>query len=954
MNRGIPKGGIARVCALTLALAAVGCANGSSEDDNRVGSTHQQAVGPTSCAVGTACELSIAIPAGIQGDSVGAVAVEGVNVGSGTEVSAAEGAPGSIASESGQIRVEAGSQVGTVWTKGHVFVGGNSIVAGDIFAGSAEIQAGANAPARQDAVGDPAKVNLSVTFPASSSGDVNLEPDTTSELAPGRYGTLRVASRSTLKLTTGTYYFESYQLESDAKLEIDNRGGTVVINVRGNLTHRGTLVQLGEASNVIVTSFSEGNIEIGNEFDATLVAPKASVTVARPNSGAQHDGQFFGRTLQLQGGVRIRATPSLSDGPAVGDLNPGHVPGAGVPLPGPVPTPDGMTFEEWQDAKNDYINELIESGYNGPPVHFPPHPDATQIQDPDSYELPAGADMTPAPAPAIPPRQTGVFPNPDAEQELREDIEEAEAEIVSDPGFVFLDQPDSTNSGVYGTEAAEEDVPEKCVFSKAGRTPPTHHDGQPIDGVGNWRFQDLVDPVILGNKPDYLVTRPHDTGFDYNSDLAPQFDGYWFFEGRLMGGWNGVGMEGRVEAGMYAGIVALKMHQELIRFLVMADGALLKQVNPGDDPRPYFASSLETKLLDKQFDFLPHWDVVEGDPAFAKLKRNLLDRTVLMFPDASAPRVQVGPFALILNGGAEVKIPLSLNLDQTGPEVVVAPMFRVYVTVFAGVDVVIARLGLTGEADIIRVDNPFRAKLKWRDYLTPDTCYASADFEVTFQSIWSTLNGKLKVSVKGWLPIVGDVDIVDEEIVSWKGLTFDTGEINLLPTVTLPLLHHPEGSCVLGGNSCFETAQARTTNVPDSWALDVPYTNPECPDQHVFEVDMQGRGMSELWLRHLWDINDINTQEMCDDSLVRVYVWRQMNDGTWSEFDSFDVTGAWSGTACQTQVGGYIGPDERNPHIGFPWSWVDTTNVQKVRVAVAGGTQCEQRRLLLGTAASPN
>src|SRR5690606_23152275 len=146
-----------------------------------------------------------------------------------------------------------------------------------------------------------------------------------------------------------------------------------------------------------------------------------------------------------------------------------------------------------------------ESGYNGPPVHFPPHPDATQIQDPDSYELPAGADMTPAPAPAIPPRQTGVFPNPDAEQELREDIEEAEAEIVSDPGFVFLDQPDSTSCSCYGTEAAEEDVPVLCVFSKAGRTPPTHYDGEPIDGVGKWRFQELVDPVILGNKPDYLV-----------------------------------------------------------------------------------------------------------------------------------------------------------------------------------------------------------------------------------------------------------------------------------------------------------------------------------------------------------------------------------------------------------------------------------------------------------------
>jgi hypothetical protein len=182
----------------------------------------------------------------------------------------------------------------------------------------------------------------------------------------------------------------------------------------------------------------------------------------------------------------------------------------------------------------------------------------------------------------------------------------------------------------------------------------------------------------------------------------------------------------------------------------------------------------------------------------------------------------------------------------------------------------------------------------------------------------------------------------------------------LLPNFTLPLLKHDPSYCAFGGETCFSKAEARQTDVPDSWTVTVPYTNPDCPDMEVFEVDMTDRGMSELWLRHLWDISEINDEALCGDSIVRVFVWREIDDDAdgagdrWEEFDQFSVQGVWQNSACETDSGGFIGPDERNTTIGFPWSWVDTTNVTKVRVAIAGGSQCQQRKLLLGTAASPN
>jgi hypothetical protein len=134
----------------------------------------------------------------------------------------------------------------------------------------------------------------------------------------------------------------------------------------------------------------------------------------------------------------------------------------------------------------------------------------------------------------------------------------------------------------------------------------------------------------------------------------------------------------------------------------------------------------------------------------------------------------------------------------------------------------------------------------------------------------------------------------------------------------------------------------------------VPYSNPDCLDQFVSEIDMQGRDLDSIFLSRKWDIDSIANQEECQDAVVRVFVYRQIDSGQWERapFDQYTVTGQWLAdrNECQTIGAGLIGPNgERNVTPGFPRSWVDTSNgVRKVRFVTAGGAQCGQRTLSLG------
>lgn len=941
-------------------------------------------IGGTFCNVGAECTLTMPFASGIDPNELAVVGRTGVRVGSGSQVVGLAGRFGALISESGEVRVEAGSHVGSIWTKGKAFVGGGSIVDGSFFASSqSEVQAGAVVPPRRDAAGSLASMKWTVRFPAASSGDVNREPDRPPlTLTPGRYGALRIASRSTVNLSTGTYYFESYQLEPQATLQINNQAGTAVIYVRGQLVHRGKVKSAGLASDVIVGSFSTDRIDLGDEFDATLVAPQGQVVLARPPSGA-HDGSFFAASVELQGGTRVNAAGTSNSGPAVTGIQPTFTPAAGAPLPGPVPSPAGKTYAEWVAQKNAFLNQLVASNYAGPRVDIPVHPDAARANQPGDFAVPSNASVGIAPAPAIAPRAPG-FPSADAVRDFRQDMAAAETQI--DQTYPFLAAPDSTETGVYGTPTQDlAQVPPTCIFTQQTSSPPTEDSsGNPIVSLNNFVIQPLIPDVVFGNKPDYLEFNQGNTDYEVDESKLPLFDGYWFFLGRLTGGWNGLGMEGFVEAGTQVGAVILRHHNEIIKVFASAEAATLHRVKEEDEQRhhgrlkcdfaaPLAKTTVETKLLgmkvndlswpgpEEENEAIPEVERCKPKNALLKLKRNLIDQTIKIFGD-TPPTFPVGPVVLTINGAAEFKLPLAFNTDPTGPELTLAPLVRVYITV----NVALGLASVEGEADVIRVDMPFKGKAKWVDHLSPETCFSSADFSLTYQTIWSTLNGAIFVNLKIANPISRyfgpkEIVIAREEVFHWEGLRFDSGEVNLLPTLTIPVIRRNPADCQTGAGSCADKAVADKVvtgfmNQNQLFTATVPYGQPDCQSQFVYEVPVQGTGAQEIWLSTLWSDLDIDTEAECADEKIFVDVFRQGADGAWERWDGYRILGTWQNGHCRTRFegGGKQSPTEgSNTLIGFPWSWVDVSGgVQRVRAAVAGGTACEPRTLQLAVAKS--
>ncbi len=66
--------------------------------------------------------------------------------------------------------------------------------------------------------------------------DISLANDADSTLLPGKYGNALIRARSTLRLSAGDYYFDSFFAEPTATLRFDLSQGNVVIHVRSSLS----------------------------------------------------------------------------------------------------------------------------------------------------------------------------------------------------------------------------------------------------------------------------------------------------------------------------------------------------------------------------------------------------------------------------------------------------------------------------------------------------------------------------------------------------------------------------------------------------------------------------------------------------------------------------------------------------------------------------------------------
>jgi hypothetical protein len=143
-----------------------------------------------------------------------------------------------------------------------------------------------------------------MTFPTPHQGNVLVSPDTTRVLAPGAYGSVSADSRALLKLSTGTYYFDSLGLEPQAVFELDQTAGPVTIYVKSQLTFRGSVRAAGGATPALLLGyFGSGTALLEGPFIGTVIAPHGTLRLATVAAG--HRGVFFGNKVSVEANTQV-------------------------------------------------------------------------------------------------------------------------------------------------------------------------------------------------------------------------------------------------------------------------------------------------------------------------------------------------------------------------------------------------------------------------------------------------------------------------------------------------------------------------------------------------------------------------------------------------------------------------------------------------------------------------
>jgi DNA-binding protein YbaB len=158
---------------------------------------------------------------------------------------------------------------------------------------------------------------FTVNFPAATH-DVTLPPNTQQTLSAGSYGALLVNGGATLSLSSGTYFFTSFDIESNATISCSSGSAQVVVYVSGNVIFRGRIVEKTPPNRpkFFLGAFGTGTIAVGGPFTGTLAAPQAQITLNTVGS-AGHSGAFFGQSIQVDPDTTITWFP-FGGTPSVG------------------------------------------------------------------------------------------------------------------------------------------------------------------------------------------------------------------------------------------------------------------------------------------------------------------------------------------------------------------------------------------------------------------------------------------------------------------------------------------------------------------------------------------------------------------------------------------------------------------------------------------------------------
>jgi hypothetical protein len=322
--------GVSALVLATLGLVQCGSFRGQSEETTAT--VKGALTGPKT--------FTIPLPPQTTMQSVAAGANDTLLLGDRTVIKTPSGAFATIANlGSAQTNLGADTRVGNVWSVGKVVLRDRAKVAGFV-----RSQGAVTVPPTASVVPGPIvastaftplnSTSWTVTFPSPTGGNVLLQPQAKRTIQPGSYGAVTVQPNATLTLVAGTYFFQSMDFESSAKVTLDDKNGPISVYVANSVVYRGTVTETAnDPARILIGFAGTANVAIEASFIGTFVAPSARVTVG----SMTHRGAFFSKGLEFYAGATL-ITQGVGGVPTV-SLSPKGPVGPGVPVDISVRTP---------------------------------------------------------------------------------------------------------------------------------------------------------------------------------------------------------------------------------------------------------------------------------------------------------------------------------------------------------------------------------------------------------------------------------------------------------------------------------------------------------------------------------------------------------------------------------------------------------------------------------------
>ena len=150
-----------------------------------------------------------------------------------------------------------------------------------------------------------------VTFPPLPPTGITVPVGGTRNLAPGAYGPVTVFANATLRLSSGTYFMQSLDIEPGARILLDSGSQEVRVNVRTTFTFRGSVASEGgpgPLSRLAVVVQGSTAVAVEGLFQGALYAPNATMNLGTSTARTQR-GEFFARTIEVRPDVSVVHTP---------------------------------------------------------------------------------------------------------------------------------------------------------------------------------------------------------------------------------------------------------------------------------------------------------------------------------------------------------------------------------------------------------------------------------------------------------------------------------------------------------------------------------------------------------------------------------------------------------------------------------------------------------------------